>query len=246
MAIKYPDALTTWRMTARAITRDTKAGVAVARTTTTKDLIVRVITPRFLTEGDQVVLPTIAHNYLPEAQDTTVALSAAGLQAVDASRVSTGGAIASSGERRDDWRFRAETPGTAVVNATARTPADADAVELPIPVLPYGVRREVGVSGSLAGEGEASVDLTLPAASNAAARTIAVSLAPSMAGSMLGALDYLTSFPYGCTEQTLSSFLPNVLVTRAMAQLKTGSDRASRAARSPGRRGASPPYRSAT
>ena len=38
-----------------------KAGVAVARTTTTKDLIVRVITPRFLNEGDQVVLPTIAH-----------------------------------------------------------------------------------------------------------------------------------------------------------------------------------------
>ena len=55
VSIKYPDALTTWRLTARAVTRDTKAGAAVARTTTTKDLIVRVITPRFLTEGDQVV-----------------------------------------------------------------------------------------------------------------------------------------------------------------------------------------------
>ena len=41
-----------------------------------------------------------------------------------------------------------------------------------------------------------------------------------MAGSLLGALDFLTSFPYGCTEQTLSSFLPNVIVTRALAQLK--------------------------
>ncbi len=36
-----------------------------------------------------------------------------------------------------------------------------------------------------------------------------------MAGSLLGALDFLTArIPYGCTEQTLSSFLPNLLVTR--------------------------------
>jgi uncharacterized protein YfaS (alpha-2-macroglobulin family) len=54
VAVTYPDALTTWRLTARAITEDTKAGSTIARTTTTKDLIVRVITPRFLTEGDEV------------------------------------------------------------------------------------------------------------------------------------------------------------------------------------------------
>jgi hypothetical protein len=47
-----------------------------------------------------------------------------------------------------------------------------------------------------------------------------VALAPSMAGSLLGALDFLTDYPYGCTEQTLSSFLPNLLVTRALTDLK--------------------------
>ena len=50
---------------------------------------------------------------------------------------------------------------------------------------------------------------------------VAVSLAPSLAGSVLGALDFLDRrIPYGCTEQTLSSFLPNLMVTRALAQLK--------------------------
>jgi uncharacterized protein YfaS (alpha-2-macroglobulin family) len=33
-------------------------------------------------------------------------------------------------------------------------------------------------------------------------------------------LDFLTEYPYGCTEQTLSSFLPNLLVTRALTELK--------------------------
>ena len=69
VAVKYPDALTTWRLTARAITTDTRAGSTIARTTTTKDLIVRVVTPRFLTEGDDVVIPSIVHNYRPDARN---------------------------------------------------------------------------------------------------------------------------------------------------------------------------------
>jgi len=223
VSIKYPDALTTWRLTARAVTRDTKAGVALARTTTTKDLIVRVITPRFLTEGDHLVVPTIAHNYVPDAKNTAVSFAARGLEpatGAEAARTSTNGLIASGGERRDDWRLRASTVGPAVVTASAKTDTDSDAVELPLPVLPYGLRREVGSSGVLATEGEASVDVVVPGSSNQAGRSVAVSLAPSMVGSLLGALDFLTSFPYGCTEQTLSSFLPNVLVTRTLAQLK--------------------------
>jgi uncharacterized protein YfaS (alpha-2-macroglobulin family) len=223
VSIKYPDALTTWRLTARAVTRDTKAGVSIARTTTTKDLIVRIITPRFLTEGDQVVLPTIAHNYLADAKSTAVTIAATGLERADGSdngRTATSQVIPSSGERRDDWRFRATTPTTAVVTASARTDSDVDAVELPIPVLPYGLRREVGTSGSLLADGETSTEVDVPATANAAGREIAISLAPSLAGSLLGALDYLTSFPYGCTEQTLSSFLPNLLVMRTLAQLK--------------------------
>jgi uncharacterized protein YfaS (alpha-2-macroglobulin family) len=55
---------------------------------------------------------------------------------------------------------------------------------------------------------------------NAAGRSLRIALAPSLAGSLLGALDFLTSDPYGCTEQTLSSFLPNLLVTRALTELK--------------------------
>jgi alpha-2-macroglobulin len=221
VSIKYPDALTTWRLTARAVTTDTLAGTSVARTTTTKDLIVRVITPRFLTEGDQVVLPTIVHNYLEEPKDTAIQFEASGLQTAAGTTLDpVSGSIAAGGERRDNWRFAATTTGTAVVTAAATTDAGTDAVELSVPVLPYGLRREEGSSGTLFDAGEHSGDVTIPAASNPSGRSVRVSLAPSMAGSLLGALDFLTSYPYGCTEQTLSSFLPNLVVTRALAQLK--------------------------
>jgi uncharacterized protein YfaS (alpha-2-macroglobulin family) len=219
ISVTYPDALTTWRLTARAITEDTKAGSTVARTTTTKDLIVRVITPRFLTEGDEVVVPTMVHNYQKESRTASVSIVSTGLQPVG-THAGTAGALASGAERRDDWRFAARAPGAATVTATAKTESDVDAVELPIPVLPFGIRREVGTSGSVIGAGEATVTVDMPAASNPAARSISVSLAPSLAGSVIGALDFLTEYPYGCTEQTVSSFLPNLLVTRALTELK--------------------------
>ena len=44
-------------------------------------------------------------------------------------------------------------------------------------------------------------------------------MAPSIAGSLFSALSYLTSYPYGCTEQTMSSFLPNLVVADTLKKL---------------------------
>ena len=49
-------------------------------------------------------------------------------------------------------------------------------------------------------------------------------MTPSIAGSVFAALDYLTSYPYGCTEQTMSSFLPDVLVADALKKLGVKSN----------------------
>jgi uncharacterized protein YfaS (alpha-2-macroglobulin family) len=218
--LRYPDSLTTWRLTARAVTTDTLVGQAVARTTTTKDLIVRVVTPRFLTEGDEVVVPTLVHNYLPGARSVAVSLSADGVDASGRPAPPSETLSVSQGsEQRVDRRFAATRPGSATFIGRATTDADADAVEASIPVLPFGLKQRVGAAGSIAGEGERSAELVVPESANPAGRTIRVSLAPSLAGPMLGALDELTSFPYGCTEQTLSSFLPNLVVLRALDQL---------------------------
>ena len=219
--VKYPDTLTTWRLTARAVTADTLVGQALARTTTTKDLIARVITPRFLTQGDEVSVPGIVHNYLPGTAAVTLSMQATGVTAVAAQ--SPDGPvkvdIPQGGEERRDWRYTAPSVGTASFTATATTASDADAVEMSLPVLPFGVKKQLGAAGSIHGDGTHDTQLSIPAGANEAARTIRVSLAPSLAGPMLGALDYLVSYPYGCTEQTLSSFLPNLLVLRTLKDL---------------------------
>jgi alpha-2-macroglobulin len=219
--VTYPDALTTWRVTARGATADTRVGQAIGRTTVTKDLIARVITPRFLTEGDEVGVPLIVHNYLPGTKTIRLSLEASGLRAKSpASAPARPVTLAPNSEARLDWRFSAEKAGTASVTGKAIADTDSDAVELSLPVLPFGLRRELGKSGSFSNGGKATANLTIPSESNPAARTIQVSLAPSLAGSLLGALDFLTGYPYGCTEQTLSAYLPTLVVARTMAQLK--------------------------
>ena len=43
--------------------------------------------------------------------------------------------------------------------------------------------------------------------------------APSMATTMLDALPYLIDYPYGCTEQTMSRFLPAVITAKTLRDL---------------------------
>jgi hypothetical protein len=49
--------------------------------------------------------------------------------------------------------------------------------------------------------------------------SIELQLSRSIAGSLLEGLEYLTGYPYGCVEQTMSRALPNAVVGRALNQL---------------------------
>jgi uncharacterized protein YfaS (alpha-2-macroglobulin family) len=233
--VDYPDSLTTWRLTARAVTRETQVGMAVARTITTRDLLLRLVAPRFLTERDEVRVPAIVHNYTEGgALPVTVAVTGAGLESQGAAPAAL--AVPTGGEARTEWAFAANAPGSATLTGTVTAAAASDAMAVTIPVLPFGARRDAGISGSTAPGSSRTVELAIPDASNPNARSVVVSLMPSMAGSLLGALDDLINYPYGCTEQTVSSFVPNLLVMRTLDQLKlaptermTMLDRVSRA-----------------
>ena len=222
--MKYPDALTTWRLTARAVTADTRVGTTVARTTTTKDLIVRVVTPRFLTEGDEVVMPTIVHNYRYRAADRVGERAGDGPRRRWARAPASAPAqpLASGAERRDDWRFVARAVGTATLTASAKTDSrHAMPWNCRSRCCPTACGAKRASAARIVGAGEGTAEVAVPPIVERRRRgPIRVALAPSMAGSLLGALDFLTSYPYGCTEQTLSSFLPNLLVTRALTELK--------------------------
>ena len=220
-----PENLTTWRATARAVTADMRVGSIVSRVLSRKDLILRLETPRFMTEGDTVTVSGIVHNYLNSDKAAQIKLEVAGANLLDAAQQTV--TISKEGEQRIDWRITTSQLGEATLLATAKTNEESDGIELKLPVVPHGLKRTTGGAAAMAEEtGERTFTLDLPANANSQARTLRIEAAPSIAGAMFGALDYLTGYPYGCVEQTMSSFLPNVIVAQALKDVKTASIKA--------------------
>ena len=223
----FPDSLTTWRTTIRAMTDDGKAGGMVTRVLVRKNLIVRLAAPRFFRQGDEATLRVIAHNYLESAKDVTFALDVSGLEVVGGQTQKIN--IPAKGESYVDWRVKAHITGSAVLTAKALTNEESDALEMTLPVLPYGVKQRATGSGVVfSGVGQGSWSYNYPANSDAGTRGLTITVAPSVAGTVFEALDYLTGYPWGCTEQTMSSFLPDVIVAQAVDKLhlKSPIDRA--------------------
>ena len=218
----FPDSLTTWRATARGVTVDTKVGSAINRVIVRKNLMVRLAVPRFFRQGDDVTVSTIVHNYLTSDKNTQVSLDTKGLDLQDAGpRQIT---VPTKGEQRQDWHVHAQNVHESDLLAKALTNEESDAMELTLPVIPFGVKLSDSKSGAInAPTGKDQTTLNLPGDPITAAQTINISVSPSIAGSIFGALDYLTSYPYGCTEQTMSGFLPDIVVAKAMKDLNLQS-----------------------
>jgi uncharacterized protein YfaS (alpha-2-macroglobulin family) len=221
VTLTFPDSLTTWRATVRAITADSKAGAMVNRVIVRKNIIVRMGQPRFLRKGDIVTIPVIVHNYLPQFKQIQLSLDAAGLDIVSGSAQQVN--VAPRADATILYRLHATSVGTATLTAKAISSPESDAMQITLPVHPSGVAETIASSGVIANTGDRTTQLLFPVGTDSAAHSLTIQVSPSIAGSLFSALDYLTTFPYGCTEQTMSSFLPNIIVVQAMQKLNLSS-----------------------
>ena len=221
---RLPDNLTTWRATARGVTADTKVGVVRQKVISRKDVIIRLETPRFLTQGDTVTLSGIVHNYLKQDKSTQISISVSGARLLSPAQQTL--TIQKQGEHRVDWLISAPETGEVRLLAKALTNTESDAVELGLDVVPRGLRETKSERWSTdADHAEQEFSFNLPPNTDLNSRRLRIEATPSVAGTLFSALDYLTTYPYGCTEQTMSSFLPNIVVSQTLKEIKTTSIR---------------------
>ncbi len=213
--LQFPDSITAWRATARAVTPDTRVGSAVSRVTTRKDLILRLAAPRFLGVGDEVVVSAIVNNYLDSDKRTNLSLEVTGAELLAGG--TREGVSTAKAETSFDFRIRTRGGEVATLIAKAMTDEESDALQIDLPIKPFGVRITESSSGTLAGTAKAEATVSFPP--NSAGRALEIRALPSLAGAIFGALEYLGHYPYGCTEQTLSSFVPNAIADRALRRL---------------------------
>ncbi len=225
--LNYPDALTTWRATVRGISADSKVGNTINKVIVRKNLLIRLSAPRFFRQGDTMTVTAIAQNFLPSEKKVRISLEAKGLTLVEGGTKDV--SVPSRGTATIDYKVKVDNVNEAVLLGKALTDEESDALELTIPVIPFGVKMSQARGGAVSsGKTGEETEITFPDNIESTSRVLDLSASPSAAGSLFEALEYLTSFPYGCTEQTMSSFLPNVIVSKTVQSLglKTNIDEA--------------------
>ncbi|HSD64895.1 MAG TPA: MG2 domain-containing protein, partial [Ignavibacteriaceae bacterium] len=231
VSFNIPDNLTTWRTTVRGVTKQTEVGQQTDKIISRKDLIVRMETPRFFREGDELTVSTIVHNYLDEKKKTKITFDVENVELIG-SEVNSSGydpdinkdrngvyeiLVDKNGELRIDWRVKVNNPlGEAKLTAQALTNEESDAIELKVPILPKGIRETKPLVSDFDDINKTEVlNFRIPDDVDLRTAKLEFNLSPSLAGTIIKALDDLVGYPYGCVEQTMSRFLPTIIVANA-------------------------------
>ncbi len=229
VAFPMPENLTAWRIHTYCLGHGARVGEGESRVVTRKDLIVRLITPRFLTERDEVVLSAVVHNERPEPRDVLVALELDGRILAARGDLSTTVPVAAHGEARVDWLADVLAEGGAVIRATARSADDTDGMEITIPAHVHGAPRTDAFSVALSPhDSTVTVTFEVPARRRVEATEVEIRFSPSLAAAIVDALPYLAEYPYGCTEQTMNRFVPSVVARKTLIDLGVDLERIAR------------------
>lgn len=218
-----PDSLTTWQIDVRGLTVDTKVGQAETQIVSTKPLLIRPVTPRFLVNGDHVLMAAIVNNNTSDTVTVNVNLQADGFVLDEPDHATKQVNIPARGRMRVEWWgtagfvkeadlvFSATTSGTPSLQDSTRP------VWGKLPVLQYSVPQAFVTGGVLRGAASQQEVISMPRTFTPNGGGLDVELSPSLAGSLLSALEAVEEVPDSASaEAVLSYFLPNLEVYRTI------------------------------
>ncbi len=213
---EFPDNLTTWNLEAHAVGLPASFGEGAAQAKTRLPLIARLQTPRFLVTGDELTITGVINNNTGSVASVRaelvmnggVTLANSAMQSID---------VPAHGSAQVNWTIEVQSPGDVKFQLSAKSSTHGDAMELTIPAYEHGIDKFLARSGKMTTQ-NLELDLEIPKFKPEGAR-FTLHLSPSIATTMLDALPYLAQYPYGCTEQTMSRFLPAVIVAQTLNDL---------------------------
>lgn len=196
-----PDNLTTWVVNAVAVGADTMVGNTAQEVIVTKPVFIRPFVSNTLRMGDHMKLEASIHNFSGSDQTFEYAITAPSLE-VKKSKGSikiSDGAIGSV--FWDVKAVRASSLAKLTFAATVQgNPKMSDIMEQTVPITDVYLEDDVSDFGM----GDKSFTIDIPKNADLSRSTIKLALASSITKTLPQSMDYLISYPYGCTEQTTS------------------------------------------
>lgn len=221
--VTTPDSITTWMVRAVALSKDKGLGIGEAQLKVFQPFFVQVDLPYSAIRGEEFPVKLALYNYLATPQAFSVELEAADwFDLIDARTkqvtvpANSVGALA--------FAIRPTGLGPRAVKITARSRGAADAIIKELLIEPEGVQREVVENLVLtAGAAPRALDLSLPPGIIPGSSRIYLAITGNMLSQTINGLEGLLRMPFGCGEQNMLLFAPNVFIARylkATGQLK--------------------------
>ena len=219
---KMADNITTWKLYTIASTKDGKIGAAEKEISVFQPFFVDLDPPRFLTDGDEIFLPTQVRNYTTAKQKVDVTMTKADWfsmlspdkQNIEVDKNSAGNAV---------FGFKATaTIKDGKQRVTAITAKDSDAIEKPVTVRPNG--QEIVRTESKLFEKSTTFDVNFPANALPETQKAELKIYPNLLAHVTESVEGLLQRPYGCGEQTISSTYPNLMILKFKSEPSAVAD----------------------
>ena len=209
--LSAPDSITTWRLHAVSSSPD-GFGIAETGLKVFQDFFIDPDIPYAVTRGEEFPVTVQVYNYLDLEQQVTVTLSGTNWFDIIGSSNSQISVPANS-VQPVSFTIRPTQVGTQLVEITGQTTSRADAVKKEIIVEPEGTRREIVINGILQDQ-DVILDAALPHGIVADSGKVLLSFTPSLVAQSISGVDDLLGMPYGCGEQNMMFFAPDVEILR--------------------------------
>ncbi|XP_064546524.1 CD109 antigen isoform X1 [Drosophila montana] len=230
---KIPDTITSWVVTGFSLNPIT--GFALTQNPSK----IRVFQPFFVStnlpysvkRGEVIAVPVIVFNYMDKVLDAEVTMDNSDKEyefteatneveekSIDEIKRVKRITIPSNNGQSVSFMIRPKKVGSITLKITATTPLAGDAIHQKLKVDPEGVTQfeNKALFVNLKNQSEMSQELkaTIPNEAVEDSEFIEFSVVGDLLGPTIKNLDNLVRMPYGCGEQNMVNFVPNILVVK--------------------------------
>lgn len=211
-----PEGLSSWKLKAWALSEGTRVGEVSHEIITHKPLMIRPQLPRFLVEGDEIVLTALINSSIDLTQECTAQIDFEGdnLKLLETNKFKNV-VIEGQDEGKVEWKVKALREGDLTARFKVMSKIANDGVEMQFPIYVHGSDIMKTESAVLNKDSDGyAFKIEVPHARRIESTRLSIKASTSLLTSVISSLPYLVEYPYGCTEQTLNRFLPTLMVFR--------------------------------
>ena len=220
LPIPLPDNLTTWKIRAWAMTDKCAVGQGESEVIVSKDYLVRLILPRFLTTGDSAIISAIIMNQGKQSGKASASIKISGFALNLMTPAEQKVQLGANSEKRLDWEVKAAEAGEASITVKSFCGENSDAVELQLPIQVKGITKQVASSGYIKSRKNATVTIDIPAKRREETTKLTINFSPSIACAMVDALPYLIATDDKDIFSTVNRFVPALVAQNTLKKMK--------------------------